>query len=62
LDFGLKRLKKAKKLKSSDPSHEKFGILDETKHNHENFGILHFIVPKPLVFCIPWKTKHSLYI
>jgi hypothetical protein len=47
LDFGLKRQKKkAKKLKSSYPPHEKFGILDGTKHTHENFGILHFIIPK----------------
>jgi hypothetical protein len=38
--------KKAKKPKSSHPSHEKFGILDGTKHTHENFGILHFIIPK----------------
>jgi hypothetical protein len=45
LDFGLKRLKKAKKPKSSHPPHEKFGILDGTKHTHENFGILHFIIP-----------------
>jgi hypothetical protein len=46
LDFGLKRPKKAKKPKSSYPPHEKFGILDETKHTYENFGILHFIIPK----------------
>jgi hypothetical protein len=46
LDFGLKRQKKAKKPKSSHPSHEKFGILDEIKHTHENFDILHFIIPK----------------
>jgi hypothetical protein len=32
LDFGLKRLKKAKKPKSSHPLHENFGILDGTKH------------------------------
>jgi hypothetical protein len=38
--------KKAKKLKSSHLSHEKIGILDETKHTHENFDILHFIIPK----------------
>jgi hypothetical protein len=38
--------KKAKKLKSSHPPYEKFGILDETKHTHKNFGILHFIIPK----------------
>jgi hypothetical protein len=53
LDFGLKRQKKkAKKLKSPHLPHEKFGILDGTKHTHENFGILHFIIPKYLVFCI----------
>jgi hypothetical protein len=44
LDFGLKRPKKAKK--NSHPPHEKFGILDRTKHTHENFGILHFIILK----------------
>jgi hypothetical protein len=38
--------KKAKKPKSSHPPHEKFSILDRTKHTHENFGILHFIVSK----------------
>jgi hypothetical protein len=43
LDFGLKR---PKKPKSSHPPHEKFDILDGTKHTHENFGILHFIIPK----------------
>jgi hypothetical protein len=43
LDFGLKRLKKPK---SPHPPHEKFGILNGTKHTHENFGILHFIIPK----------------
>jgi hypothetical protein len=26
--------------------HSPFGILDGTKHTHENFGILHFIIPK----------------
>jgi hypothetical protein len=26
--------------------HKKFGILDGTKHTHENFSILHFIIPK----------------
>jgi hypothetical protein len=46
LDFGLKRSKKSQKTKSSHPPHEKFSILDETKHTHENFGILHFIIPK----------------
>jgi hypothetical protein len=35
-----------KKPKSSHPLHEKFSILDETKHTHENFGNLHFIIPK----------------
>jgi hypothetical protein len=38
--------KKAKKPKSSHSPHEKFGILDGTKHTHENFGILHFIILK----------------
>jgi hypothetical protein len=46
LDFGLKRQKKTKRLKNSHPLHEKFDILDGTKHTHENFGILHFIIPK----------------
>jgi hypothetical protein len=46
LNFGLKKPKKAKKLKSSHSPHEKFGILDVTKHTHENFGILYFIIPK----------------
>jgi hypothetical protein len=44
--FGLKRKKKAKKPKSSHPSHEKFGILDGTQHTHEKFSILHFIILK----------------
>jgi hypothetical protein len=44
LDFGLKRPKK--KPKSPHPPNEKFGILDGTKHTQENFGILHFIIPK----------------
>jgi hypothetical protein len=35
-----------KKPKSSHPLHEKFDILDKTKHTHKNFGILHFIIPK----------------
>jgi hypothetical protein len=38
--------KKVKKQKSPHPPHEKFGILDGTKHTHENFGILHFIISK----------------
>jgi hypothetical protein len=38
--------KKPKNQKNSHPPHEKFGILDGTKHTHENFGILHFIIPK----------------
>jgi hypothetical protein len=46
LDFDLKRQKKAKKLKSPHSPHEKFGILDETKHTHKNFSILHFIIAK----------------
>jgi hypothetical protein len=41
---------KKKKPKSSHPSHEKFSILDGTKHIHKNFGILHFIIS--LAFCI----------
>jgi hypothetical protein len=39
---GLKKPKSQKAL--THP--EKFGILDGTKHTHENFGILHFIIPK----------------
>jgi hypothetical protein len=46
LDFGLKKPKKTKKPKSSHPPHEKFGILNGTKHTYENFGILHFIISK----------------
>jgi hypothetical protein len=46
LDFGLKRKKKPKELKSHHPPYEKFGILDGTKHTHENFSILHIIIPK----------------
>jgi hypothetical protein len=46
LDFGLKRPKRTKKPKRLHPPHKKFSILDETKHTHEKFGILHFIVPK----------------
>jgi hypothetical protein len=46
LDFCLKRQKKTKKPKNPHTPHEKFGILDETKYTHENFGILHFIIPK----------------
>jgi hypothetical protein len=34
LDFGLKRQKKS--LKALTHPHEKFGILDGTKHTHEN--------------------------
>jgi hypothetical protein len=55
LDFGLKRQKKAQKSlkrpkkaqKSLKRPNEgnKFCILDGTKHNPENFGILHSIVP-----------------
>jgi hypothetical protein len=46
LDFSLKRSKKAKKSKSPHPPHKKFGILDGTKHTHENFGILYLIISK----------------
>jgi hypothetical protein len=46
LDFGLKGQKK-KKPKSPHPPYEKlFDILDGTKHTHENFSILHFIISK----------------
>jgi hypothetical protein len=37
---------KKKNPKSPHPPHEKFDILDETKHTHKNFGILYFINPK----------------
>jgi hypothetical protein len=43
LDFGFKRKKKSK---SPHLPYEKFGILDGTKHIHENFSILHFIILK----------------
>jgi hypothetical protein len=47
LDFGLKRQKKkSKEQKSSHPSYEKFGILDETKHTYKNISILYFIISK----------------
>jgi hypothetical protein len=46
LYFGLERQKKPKKSKSPHPPHEKFSTLDGIKHTHENFGILHFIIPK----------------
>jgi hypothetical protein len=43
-----------KKPKSPHLPHEKFGILDGTKHTRENFqSSWHF------AFCIPWETKHS---
>jgi hypothetical protein len=38
--------KEPKKSKSPHPPHEKFSILDGTKHTHKNFGILHFIILK----------------
>jgi hypothetical protein len=38
--------KKTKMPKYSHPPHEKFGILDGTKHIYENFGILRFIILK----------------
>jgi hypothetical protein len=44
LDFILKRQKKTQKALTHP--HETFSILDETKHIHKNFGILHFILPK----------------
>jgi hypothetical protein len=47
LDFGLKKPKK--NLKRAPRGHNednKFCILDKTKYNSKNFGILHFIVPK----------------
>jgi hypothetical protein len=41
------RAKKNKKTKKNPhPHHEKFGILDGTKHTHKNFSILHFIILK----------------
>jgi hypothetical protein len=46
LDFGLKKLKKARNQKNPHPLYKKISILDGTKHIHEKFGILHFIVPK----------------
>jgi len=47
LVFSLKRQKKTQK-KAPRGSHEdnKFCIFYETKHDSENFGILHFITPK----------------
>jgi hypothetical protein len=46
LHFGFWPQEAKKKPKSSHPHHEKFGILDETKHTHKNFGILYFIILK----------------
>jgi hypothetical protein len=40
------RGKKTKKPKNPHPPHEKFGILDRTKHTQKKFSILHFIIPK----------------
>jgi hypothetical protein len=40
LYFSLKKQKKKTKVPYSP--HEKFGIMDEIKHAHENFGILYF--------------------
>jgi hypothetical protein len=44
--FWSQEAKRTKKPKNSYPHYEKFGILDETKRTHKNFGILHFIIPK----------------
>jgi hypothetical protein len=44
--FWILGLRGKKKPKSPHLPHEKFGILGGTKHTHENFGILHFIIPK----------------
>jgi hypothetical protein len=38
--------KRAKKPRSPHQPHEKFGILNGTKHTHKIFDILHFIIPK----------------
>jgi hypothetical protein len=46
LDFGLKRPKKTKISLKRFHEDNKFYILDGTKHDPENFGILHFITPK----------------
>jgi hypothetical protein len=55
LDFSHKR---EKKPKYTHPPHEKFGILDGTKHTHEYFGILHFIILKWLTFYILPSTRN----
>jgi hypothetical protein len=65
--FWILASREKKKPKSPHSSHEKFGILDETKHTHENFGILHFIIPKVIdilyfVFCISWELNTTLFI
>jgi len=54
LDFGLKRPKKPKMSLKRLHDNNKFCILDGTKHDPENFGILHFITPKIL-------TKRQLF-
>jgi hypothetical protein len=48
LHFGFwpQKAKKTKKPKSPHSPHEKFDIFYGTKHTHENFSILHFIIPK----------------
>jgi hypothetical protein len=45
LDFGLKRLKNTKEPHETLESN-KFCILDGTKHDSENFGILHSVILK----------------
>jgi hypothetical protein len=44
--FWILASRRKKKTKSLHPLHEKFGILNGTKHTYENFDILHFIIPK----------------
>jgi hypothetical protein len=44
--FWILASREKKKSKSHHPPHEKFDILDGTKHTYEIFGILHFMVPK----------------
>jgi hypothetical protein len=60
LDFDLKRQKK--KSKSLHSPHEKFSILDGTKHTMKilTFCISSFQSSWHFAFCIPRETKHSL--
>jgi hypothetical protein len=44
--FWSQETKKAQKASKGNNEGNKCCVLDGTKHNHENLGILYFIVPK----------------